>query len=158
MRVYISGPLQGAGDLDSARRFYDALAVMVADLGHEAYVPHHFTDPESAGGMSANAVFTADIEALNRADAVIAHVGLPSTGVGAEIALASASGRRVLGVKRSSERGSRFAEGLISDTGGEVVAFGHQDELRSAVARWLSMPPAWFGSPSSIAPHRRVVA
>ncbi len=127
-------------------------------LGHEAHVPHHSTDPISASSLSANAVFAADVAALNSADAVIAHVGLPSTGVGAEIALATASGRRVLGLKRPGERGSRFAEGLIADSGGTVLEFSDERELERGIGKWLSMPRAWFGHPAIISAHRRVVA
>lgn len=158
MRIYISGPLQGSNDLEAARRFYDILAVMVHDCGHEAYVPHHSTDPVAASSLTAETVFNADLAALNSADAVIAHVGPPSTGVGAEIALATASGRRVLGVKRPGERGSRFAEGLIEDAGGSVCQFGDESELRSAIHNWLTMPTSWFGYPDSITTHRKVVA
>lgn len=158
MRIYISGPLQGSDDLDAARRFYEQLAGLVQRFGHEAYLPHHATDPVTASSLSAKNVFTADLNALNRADAVIAHVGLPSTGVGAELALACASGRRVLGLKRPRERGSRFAEGLVLDAGGNILTFADDVELESAVQGWLAMPPAWFGQPRNIQPHRRVVA
>ncbi|AOX45311.1 nucleoside 2-deoxyribosyltransferase [Microbacterium sp. BH-3-3-3] len=158
MRIYISGPLQGSTDLATARRFYDALALLIRDAGHEAYVPHHSTDPVAAAGLPAQVVFATDLAALNSADAIIAHVGLPSTGVGAELALATASGRRVLGIKRPGEKGSRFAEGLIADGGGQVRTFADEQELREAVRNWLRMPAAWFGRPESIEPHRKVVA
>ncbi len=158
MRIYISGPLQGSHDLTTARRFYDELASLVERCGHEAYVPHHNTDPVTASALSPETVFRADLAALSSADAVIAHVGQPSTGVGAELALACASGRRVLGLKRPGERGSRFAEGLVLDAGGRVCTFEDDRELEGIVRAWLGMPAAWFGQPSGITPHRRVVA
>lgn len=157
MLIYISGPLQGSSDLDTARRLYDALAEIVRDCGHEAYVPHHHTDPSAAADLSAERVFATDIAALSAADAVIAHIGLPSTGVGAELALSVASGRRVLGLQRPGERGSRFAEGLIADAGGKVVDFHGVEELAIQVRAWLSMPVTWFGQPRSIQ-RRSVVA
>lgn len=158
MRIYISGPLQGSDDLESARRFYDRLASLVESFGHEAYVPHHNTDPVSSSSLSSENVFSTDLNALNAASAVIAHVGLPSTGVGAELALACASGRRVLALKRPGERGSRFAEGLVLDAGGRVSTFEDEQELAETIRGWLSVPTAWFGQPAHIAPHRRVVA
>ena len=158
MQIYISGPLQGSGNLCEAKQFYEQLAEMVRDAGHDAYIPHHSTDPVRASSLSAQSVFNADISALNRADAVVAHVGLPSTGVGAELALATASGRRVLGLKRPGERSSRFAEGLLLEAGGRICEFESDAQLRSEIAGWLNMPPAWFGRPRSIESHRKVVA
>lgn len=158
MLIYISGPLQGSTDLDTARRLYDELAEIVRACGHEAYVPHHYTDPSAAADLSSEHVFATDLAALNAAHAVVAHIGLPSTGVGAELALSVASGRRVLGLKRPGERGSRFAEGLIVDAGGRVVAFDGLEDLASQVRAWLSMPITWFGQPRSIQQRRSVVA
>lgn len=150
MRIYISGPLQGSSDLQTARSFYEALAAVVEESGHEAYVPHLSTDPIADRDLSAETVFATDVAALNEADAVIAHVGLPSTGVGAEIVLALASNRRVLGLKREGERGSRFAEGLISDAGGVVCTFHGRADLRSSLRNWLQRPVEWFGEPDQI--------
>lgn len=158
MRIYISGPLQGSTDLGVARDFYDELADIVTSLGHEAYVPHHSTDPVAAGGLSARTVFATDVSALNNAEAVIAHIGLPSTGVGAEVALATGSGRRVLGLKRQGEKGSRFAEGLIADAGGIVSEFDGRAQLVDAVEHWLGMPRTWFGEPATVTTHTRAVA
>lgn len=158
MLIYISGPLQGSSDLDAARRLYDDLADIVRECGHEAYVPHHYTDPTKAATLSAGDVFTTDLAALNAAHAVMAHVGLPSTGVGAEVALSVASDRRVLGLKRPGERGSRFAEGLIEDSGGRIATFIDREDLAEQVAAWLGMPMSWFGRPGGIQHRRRVVA
>lgn len=157
MLIYISGPLQGSTDLDSARRLYDDLAEIVRSFGHDAYVPHHHTDPAGAANLSSEDVFSTDLAALNAAHAVVAHVGLPSTGVGAELALSVASDRRVLGLKRPAERGSRFAEGLIADAGGKVITFSDLDDLSSQVRAWLGMPASWFGRPRGIQQQRRRV-
>lgn len=157
MLIYISGPLQGSTDLDAARRLYDDLADIVRSCGHQAYVPHHHTDPTQAADLSSEDVFATDLAALNAAHAVVAHIGLPSTGVGAELALSVSSDRRVLGIKRPNERGSRFAEGLIVDAGGQVVIFSHLDDLASQLRAWLGMPAAWFGRPRGIPQQRRRV-
>jgi len=161
MLIYISGPLQGSADLSRARNFYDDLAAIVRACGHDPYVPHHNTDPESAAQLSAHTVFVQDIAALNASDAVIAHIGLPSTGVGAEVAMAAGSGRRVLGIKRVSERSSRFIEGLILDAEGRVAAIAGREELVEQVRSWLTMPASWFGHPDPLIlrnPHHQVVA
>lgn len=77
LRVYISGPLQGSTDLAAARRFYDELGRLVNDFGHEAYVPHHYTDPVESRLLSSETVFAKDCRALQECDAVIAHIGMP---------------------------------------------------------------------------------
>ena len=155
MRIYISGPLQGSANLDEARRLYDLIARAVVEAGHVAYVPHHNTDPIAARFMSARNVFETDVNALGSADAVIAHVGLPSTGVGAEIALSIASARPVLALKRADEPSSRFAEGLVTDSGGAVAVFDDFD-LDDLVVDWLNSLVAnkyRFASPRPIQRH-----
>lgn len=137
MRVYISGPLQGAVDLASARKLYESIAEILVGLGHAAYVPHLNTDPEFSGTLSGNEVFSCDRRALMDSGAVIAHIGLASTGAGAEIAMAAASGRPVLGIKRPGERSSRFIEGLIDEAGGSICDFASEVDLRDAIEMWL---------------------
>ena len=138
MQIYISGPLQGSHDLAAARSFYDELGRIVSRAGHVAYIPHHNTDPLAARSLSSEDVFQRDIEALNESDAVIAHIGMPSTGVGAEIALAAASRRPILGIKRPHEPSSRFTEGLISGAGGAVFVFTTTIDLAPLVNAWLA--------------------
>lgn len=158
MRIYISGPLQGAQNLAQARRFYELLAAAVEAAGSEAYVPHLATDPVHSGHMSAEAVFDTDLAALDSADAVIAHIGLPSTGVGAELAIAAASGRRILGLKRPGEPSSRFAEGLLLEAGSTVTTFQSASELDGIVQQWLNRPRSWFGRPATLRFKQRAIA
>lgn len=154
MRVYISGPLQGSTDLHTARHFYDQVADCVNRAGHEAYVPHHYTDPQHAGDLSAEVVFERDLDALRSCDAIVAHIGLPSTGVGAEIALAVADARPVLAIKRNGEKSSRFTEGLLLRAGDRVYTFADIDDLGSHIELWLDT----VHSSAHIGRHLRVSA
>lgn len=158
MRIYISGPLQGSQNLPQARRFYEMLAASVRAADCEAYVPHLATDPVESGYMSAETVFDTDVAALDSADAVIAHIGLPSTGVGAELAIAAASGRRILGLKRPGEPSSRFAEGLLLEADSTVMTFQSESELDDIVRQWLSRPRSWFGRPATLRFKQRALA
>lgn len=158
MRIYISGPLQGSQNLPQARRFYEMLAASVRAAGCEAYVPHLATDPIESGHMSPERVFDTDLAALDSADAVIAHIGLPSTGVGAELAIAAASGRRILGLKRPGEPSSRFAEGLLLEADSTVTTFHSVAELDDVVRRWLNQPRSWFGCPAALRFKQRAIA
>ncbi|MFD3041385.1 nucleoside 2-deoxyribosyltransferase [Mycolicibacterium senegalense] len=129
MRAYISGPLQGSPDLVEARALYEDVASAVAQAGAEPYVPHLHTDPEHDNGLSAVDVFRKDVAALNQANLIIAHVGIPSTGVGAELALAAVSGIAIVGIARWTESVSRFAAGLITESGGHLVHFRDSADL-----------------------------
>lgn len=137
MRVYISGPLQGSTDLATARKLYEDIARVVREVGMEPYVPHLHTDPERAQHVTPAEVFHQDVDALLSAGLVIAHVGAPSTGVGAELALAAQAGLQIIAVARAGEKVSRFAEGLIDAAGGRVYGFHAVDDLHEILRQAL---------------------
>lgn len=138
MHAYISGPLQGSPNLVEARELYEDVASAVAEAGAQPYVPHLHTDPEHADSLSAVDVFRKDVAALNRADVIIAHVGIPSTGVGAELGLAAASGTTIVGIARWTEDISRFAAGLITESGGHLVRFRDSADLHEQLSRHIT--------------------
>lgn len=142
MRTYISGPLQASSDLAGARALYETIAAIVVEAEMEPYVPHLHTDPELAAELSPAEVYRRDVEALLDADVIIAHVGAPSTGVGAELALAARAGIRIIAVSRRHESVSRFALGLIADAKGQLISFTDGSELRGLLLRHLTVPPA----------------
>jgi nucleoside 2-deoxyribosyltransferase len=136
MKVYVSGPLHGSRDLRVARDLYDSIALELRECGHEPYVPHHSTDPQLASELTSEEVCRRDLKALSECDAIVAHIGAPSTGVGAEIAIALQQGMSVLGIRREHETASRFAEGLIEIRGGALATFSDTAELSSALRAW----------------------
>lgn len=136
MRIYISGPLQGSPDLVRARHLYESIAKTLESAGHEPYAPHLHTDPEHGANASAETVFHTDLHQLLGADVIVAHIGEPSTGVGAELAIASQEKKRIIAVQRTTEKASRFALGLILAAGGSVVEF---DDDTDAGDRVLSV-------------------
>lgn len=137
MRVYISGPLQGSTDIVRARSLYVVIAKVLKEAGHEAYVPHLHTDPERAADVAPETVFETDVRELLAADAIVAHVGAPSTGVGAELAIASREGKQIVALHRTTEAPSRFAVGLVLAAGGAVVAFDGAADLRDGLLRQI---------------------
>ncbi len=62
--------------------------------------------------MSNLDVATRDVSQVRAADALVAYVGEPSLGVGAEVAIALAGGKRVLLLAPKDRRVSRFLLGL----------------------------------------------
>ena len=140
-KAYISGPLQAAPDLNEARSFYEAIGVSCESVGVEAYLPHTQTDPVLAASLPASAVFERDMSALLAADIVIAHIGLASSGVGAEVAIACEQRKTVLAVHHVNERPSRFLLGLVLDSKtAEVITYSSVDDCCQQLTRALEDP------------------
>lgn len=140
MRIYISGPLQGSSDLVTARHLYESIAKALGAVGHEPYVPHLHTDPERAVNATPETVFHTDLSQLMESQVIVAHIGEPSTGVGAELAIASQADKRIIAVKRINEIASRFALGLVLAAGGQVISFEDDAYVGEQVVELLAQP------------------
>ena len=140
MRIYLSGALASAVNLEAACAQYDAIAIGLAAHGIETYVPHHSTHPRLHGQSTPFEVYETDSQRLLTCDAVLALLDAPSFGVGAEIALAVSNGRAVLGAVASQRaaRVSRYIAGLLS-TGvfPNLVTYEDVSSLVRAVAPLL---------------------
>jgi 2'-deoxynucleoside 5'-phosphate N-hydrolase len=112
VRAYISGALINAARLDDARRLYERLAEACAAAGCAAYVPHQHADPVRDPDLPNAEVARRDLAEVRAADVLVAYVGEPSLGVGAEVAIALAEGKRVWLVAESDRKVSRFLLGL----------------------------------------------
>ncbi|MCW3047294.1 MAG: hypothetical protein JWO74_1578 [Solirubrobacterales bacterium] len=136
--VYISGPLQAAEDLQSARRLYERLARISDDRGFQPYLPHQRTDPDKHQDVSPGEVFRTDLDALRSADLIIAVVGAPSSGVGAELALAYIGRQPVIALCHEDERLSRFIEGMLADhRSALLLRYRSQQHLEQQLIRSL---------------------
>jgi nucleoside 2-deoxyribosyltransferase len=112
MRAYISGALLNAADLDASRRLYERFAEACRAAGWEAYVPHLHADPVRDAALGNRTVAERDLAEVQRADVLVTYVGEPSLGVGAEVAIALAAGKRVLLLAESNRKVSRFLLGV----------------------------------------------
>ena len=137
MMVYISGALKASRDLARARALYESVAEIVTLAGHIAYLPHQFTDPEYAVTASPVQVFQRDLAALRSADGVLAFLGEPSLGVGAEIAICTQAKTPLLGLHRPGDDVSRFAVGLLEAAGARLVCYANAIELEAAIHKFL---------------------
>ena len=120
--AYISGALTRVDDLASARRYYERLAAVCASCGLDPYVPHLRADPEHHSELSPQAVFEQDTAALASARLVLAYIGAPSLGVGAELVLACNADTPVLALHRPDERVSRFILGYLYQAGARILS------------------------------------
>jgi nucleoside 2-deoxyribosyltransferase len=132
MKLYISGPLQSAEDLNAARTFYEALAKACDEDGWDVYLPHQNTDPIRNRTLSEAVVFDRDLEALYAADVVAAYIGRASSGVGAELGIAFSRKQPILGFYQRNERPSRFILGMLERSGQPVISF---DDISDCCAR-----------------------
>ena len=112
MQAYISGALLNAANLDQSRQRYERFADACRAAGWDAYVPHQHADPERDSHLSNVDVAERDIDHVTAADVIVAYVGEPSLGVGAEVAIALRAGKRVLLLAETDRRVSRFLLGL----------------------------------------------
>lgn len=129
MIVYVSGALHGSSDLEAARVLYDETARAIEELGATAYLPHKQTDPIRAADMSSDLVFKRDLQAIERAAAVVAYLNEPSHGVGAEVAMCLEWGKPILPVLSHERKCSRFVEGLLRAHGREIVRYADMADL-----------------------------
>jgi nucleoside 2-deoxyribosyltransferase len=113
-RVYISGPLQHVHDLAAARRLYEDIAAVCRDAGWQPYLPHQNTDPARHTQVKPTEVFVRDMRELRIAAVVVACIGEPSSGVGAELAFSVSEGKSVIAIHHRSQAPSRFLVGMLS--------------------------------------------
>lgn len=120
-RAYISGPLHSAKEPEGARALYERIAGICRDSGIEPIVPHLMNDAASNPNLEPFDVFENDTSMLLGSDVVVAHVGAPSSGVGAEVAIALGVGIPVIAVWRPSESVSWYLLGLLRAAGAAEV-------------------------------------
>lgn len=133
--AYISGPLQAAPDLAQARRFYELLAEAATVAGTEPYLPHLNTDPVLHNGIASRAVFRQDYEMLRRSSVLIADIGSPSSGVGAELGVCHEHGIPVIALHRPVESPSRFVDGMLRARGMPVLCWRSETQCVRMVQR-----------------------
>jgi len=103
-------------------------------------VPHQHADPVKDGHLTNLDVAERDLENVTAADVLVAYVGEPSLGVGAEVAIALRAGKRVLVVAEAERRVSRFLLGLAELHAGQAMVFRYQtvDEAAAWITGELS--------------------
>ena len=138
MKIYISGALKGSRDLSAARAIYEKAAEVITTAGHEPYLPHKKTDPESAAHLESKAVFQADLIEIRKSHGVVAFLNEPSFGVGAEIAICYQESIPLLGLCKKDVDVSRFVVGCLLEGNGRLVRYSQWAQVSNAIFTFLS--------------------
>jgi 2'-deoxynucleoside 5'-phosphate N-hydrolase len=138
--AYISGPLHSVSDLARMRRFYEFLAEVCRECGFDPYLPHAHTDPELNPDLPSIDVFRKDLQHLTTANIVVAYIGMPSSGVGAELGISLSRDAYVVAIFRRGDSPSRFLLGMVEDSPHAVVLeFTDESHCRELLRRHLSL-------------------
>lgn len=130
--VYVSGPLQVA-DPRTTVGICEKLAEAAEGSGWQAYRSYRnlAEEPESSVPLIERLRY-----AVGHADVCLLYVGLPSSGVGAELAFACARKRPVIAVSLQGEQPSRVVSSLLANysrarsvVGTDAQECGHQVKL-----------------------------
>lgn len=145
-QIYVSGPLTNGDNIDALKAFYERIGELCRQKGMGTYIPHNHTDPFLNPGTTPNEVYLWDMRQVAKADLVIAYVGLPSHGVGAEIERAYHVNVDVILLYEHNTKVSRLIRGCPAVV--KQVVFSDFSEalekLDMALDQWL----AWKSSQS----------
>lgn len=98
-------------DIDM-RGAYASIGKLCEELGTNPYVPHASgTDPLTNPEVPAQDIWAKDKAEVEHADIIIAYVGTPSLGTGAELEIARVSGKDIILWWLEGEPVSRMARG-----------------------------------------------
>ncbi|NKB17390.1 MAG: XRE family transcriptional regulator [Pseudanabaena sp. CRU_2_10] len=85
---------------------------MCGELRLQVYVPHLTTDPVNNPDITPQLVFETDKYQISQADLVIAYIGIPSLGVGMELAYAEVNKIPIILLYEENKHISRFPRGI----------------------------------------------
>lgn len=131
MKIYISGSLISVKDREKAHQFYEFLADVCSDEGHEPYLPHQNSDPVFHNHLSNAEVFEKDLTNLSNSDLILASINEPSTGVGAEIGIALEKNIDLIALYNKESNPSRFILGLLLKSKKKILVYENLEECGS---------------------------
>lgn len=136
--VYISGALTGLSSTNSCmKEFYERIAITVDKVcgTGAAYVPHMNTDPIKHPDVTPEEVYQLDRQKVYASNLVIAYMGEPSFGVGAELQMANEKGIPILLLYEKGKGVSRLPRGMESVKG--ICEYSTEEEALQWVEREL---------------------
>lgn len=111
-KIYISGALLIQSGRREMRRVYEKIGAVCSNFCNSVYIPHlNGTDPVKDHDVSARIVWKTDHREVASSDLVIAYVGQPSLGTGAELEIARMAASDIILWHYKGEKVSRMALG-----------------------------------------------
>lgn len=138
--IYISGALTGIEKPAEIKAFYEAIGLLCQEIGFQAYVPHLTTDPTNNPDVSPRQVFETDKLQVSSSDLVIAYLGIPSFGVGMELAYAEINNIPLILLYERGKNISRFPRGTPT-----VISEIQFSSYEDALARLRTILEQWSG-------------
>jgi len=94
-KIYIAGALTGVEE--SKKIIYTRIGSVCEDSGFDPYVPHQWsTDPTKNPEVPSEAVWSKNQNQITSSKLMIAYVGTPSLGVGAELEIARINNKKII--------------------------------------------------------------
>lgn len=111
-KIYVSGPLTIHRGRRDMRKYYESVAAVCSNFCSNVYVPHlNGTDPKKSNKEAPSVIWKINHREVASADLIIAYVGQPSLGVGAELEIARITASDIILWKQKGETVSRMALG-----------------------------------------------
>jgi len=133
VKVYISGVLTDGDEIGDLKTFYEEIGQVCKELGLEPYIPHQHTDPAAHPQFTPRDIYQKDRRQIAASRLVVAYVGRPSLGVGAEIEIAHQCGVPVILLYEGGKTISRMARGNPA-VAEEVIFTDFEDALARLLA------------------------
>jgi len=111
-KVYLSGALTRIKEPDQVKKFYEDIGTLCRHLQLNPYIPHTVSDPIFNQDLDPKRVFEIDKTQVKQSDLIIAYLGIPSFGVGMELAYAECYAIPVILLYEEGKPISRFARGI----------------------------------------------
>lgn len=144
--VYMSGALTGINEPDKIRKFYEDIGLLCRRLNMTPYIPHMVSDPVTHQNLDPRRVFEIDKTQVKQADLVIAYLGIPSFGVGMELAYAEGQAIPIILLYEENKSISRFARGIPTIIA--EISFNHErdafEKLETTLKAFLETMPSGF--------------
>lgn len=112
-KIYISGALMAATNIDKAKKLYGFIGDICLENGLFPYLPHNNTDPTRNIDISDSEVFLKDYQEMMTSCLVISYIGEPSLGVGAELAICIKKRMPIIAISERDRKVSRFLKGML---------------------------------------------
>jgi len=111
-KIYVSGALLIQSQKREMRKVYEKIGTLCSNFCNNVYIPHlNGTDPVKNGDVDPSTVWKIDHREVASSDLLIAYVGMPSLGTGAELEIARITASDIILWKYKGEKVSRMALG-----------------------------------------------